>query len=47
MFDVLEEHWKLLDGCEGILATQEEKICNLISDLIKEQRKAQVIPSEI
>jgi len=47
MFDVLEEHWKLLDGCEGILATQEEKICNLISDLIKEQRKAQVIPPEI
>src|SRR6266542_4163146 len=30
-----------------MLATCEEKICNLISDPIEGQRKAQVIPSEI
>jgi len=31
----------------GILATWNEKICNLISDLIEGQRKAQVIPPKI
>ncbi len=30
-----------------MLAIRKEKICNLISDLIERQRKAQVIPSEI
>src|SRR6266540_3086660 len=30
-----------------MLATREEKICNLISDPIEGQRKAQIIPSEI
>jgi len=30
-----------------MLATHEEKICNLISDLIEKQEKAQVILSEI
>ncbi len=30
-----------------MLATREEKICNLISDPIKGQKKAQVIPLEI
>ncbi len=47
MFDVPEEHQKLLDEMEEILATCNEKICNLISDPIKGQRKAQMIPSEI
>ncbi len=42
-----EEHWKVLEECNRMLATYEEKICNLISDLIEGQRKAQVIPSEI
>ena len=32
---------------EGILATCEKKICNLISNLIEGQRKVQVIPLEI
>jgi len=31
----------------GVLATCKKKICNLISDLIKGQRKIQVILSEI
>ena len=30
-----------------MLATREEKICNLISNLIKGQRKAQVIPPTV
>ncbi len=47
MFDILEEHWKSLEECDGMLATREEKICNLISDPIEGQRKAQVIPPEI
>ena len=47
MFDVPEEHWKALEECDGMLATHEEKICNLISDPIEDQRKAQVIPPEI
>ncbi len=47
MFNVPEEHWEALEECDGMLATREEKICNLISDPIEEQRKAQVIPSEI
>ncbi len=33
--------------CDGMLATREEKICNLISNPIEGQRKAQVIPPEI
>ncbi len=47
MFDVPEEYWKSLEECDGMLATREEKICNLISDPIEGQRKAQVIPSKI
>ncbi len=47
MFDVPKEHWEALKECDGMLATQEEKICNLISDPIEGQRKAQVISSEI
>ena len=40
MFDVPEEHWEALEECDGMLATREEKICNLISDPIEGQRKA-------
>ncbi len=47
MFDVSEEHWESLEECDRMLATREEKICNLISDLIEGQRKAQVIPPKI
>ena len=47
MFDVPEEHWESLEECDGMLATCEEKICNLISDSIEGQRKAQVISPEI
>src|SRR6266498_5268544 len=47
MFDVSEEHWELLEECDRMIATREEKICNLISDLIERQRKAQIILSEI
>jgi len=47
MFDVPEEHWESLEECDGIVATREEKICNLISDLLEGQRKAPVIPPEI
>jgi len=36
-----------LEECNGILATHKEKVCNLISDLIEEQRKTQVILPEI
>jgi len=36
-----------LEECDGILATREEKICNLISDPIEGRRKAQVIPPDI
>ena len=43
MFDVLEVYWESLEECDKILATREEKICNLISDPIKGQRKTQVI----
>ena len=43
MFDILEEHWKALEECDGMLTIHEEKICNLISELIEGQRKAQVI----
>ena len=35
IFDIPEEHWEVLKEYDGILATCEEKICNLISDLIK------------
>ena len=42
MFDVSEEHWEALEECDGMLATREEKIYNLISDPIEGQRKAQV-----
>ena len=47
MFDVPEEYWKALEECNGILATYKKKICNLISDLIEEQKEAQVILPEI
>ncbi len=47
MFDVPEEYWKALKECDGMLAIHEEKICNLISDPIKGQKEAQVIPPEI
>ena len=47
MFDVPEEHWESLEECNRMLATREEKICNLISDPIEEQKKAQVISPEI
>jgi len=36
-----------LEECDGMVATCEEKICNLISDPIEEQKEAQVILSEI
>ncbi len=36
-----------MEECDGMLATREEKICNLISDLIEGQRKVQVIPPKI
>ncbi len=47
MFDVPEEYWESLKECDRMLATCEKKICNLISDPIEEQGKAQVIPPEI
>ncbi len=47
MFDVPEEHWESLEECDGMLATREEKICNLISNPIEGQKKAQVIPPNI
>ncbi len=47
MFDVPKEHWESLEECDGMLATREEKICNLISDPIEGQRKAQVISPNI
>src|SRR6266498_2339698 len=47
MFDVPEEYWESLEECDGMLATRKEKICNLISDPIEGQRKAQVIPPNI
>src|SRR6266498_2306194 len=47
MFNVPKEHWKVLEEYDGMLVTQEEKICNLISDPIEGQGKAQVILSEI
>ncbi len=47
MFDVPEEYWKALEECDGMLTTRKKKICNLISDLIEGQRKAQAIPLEI
>jgi len=47
MFDIPEEYWEALEECDRVLATRKEKICNLISDLIEGQRKAQVIPPEI
>ena len=47
MFDIPEKYWELLDEMRGVLATCKKKICNLISDLIKGQRKIQVILSEI
>ncbi len=47
MFDVSKEHWELLEECDGMLATCEEKIYNLISNPIEGQRKAQIIPPEI
>ncbi len=47
MFDMSEKYWEILEECNGILATYEEKICNLISDPIEEQKKAQVILPEI
>ncbi len=40
MFDIPEKYQKLLDKMKGVLATHEEKICNLINDLIEGQRKA-------
>ncbi len=36
-----------MEECDGMVATCEEKICNLISDPIEEQKEAQVILSEI
>ena len=47
MFDIPEEYWKVLKECDRMLAIHEEKICNLISDLIEGQQKAQAIPPEI
>jgi len=47
MFDVSEKYWKALEECNRMLVICEEKICNLISDPIEEQRKAQVIIPEI
>jgi len=47
MFDMLEKYWKSLEKCDGMLATWEEKICNLISDSIEGQRKTQVISPAI
>ena len=47
MFDVPKEHWKSLEECNGMVATCEEKICNLINDPIEGQKKTQIIPPEI
>ena len=47
MFDIPEEHWEALEKCDGMLATREEKICNLISDPIEGQKRAQVISPKI
>src|SRR6266540_3033678 len=47
MFDIPEEYWKILEECDGMLAIHKKKICNLISDPIEGQKKAQAIPSEI
>ena len=47
MFDIPEEYWEALEECNRVLATHEEKICNLISDLIEGQKEVQVIPPEI
>ncbi len=47
MFDIPEEYWESLEECDRMLATWEEKICNLISDPIEEQGKAQVILPKI
>ncbi len=47
MFDIPKEHWEALEEYDRMLAIREEKICNLISDPIEGQRKAQVIPPEI
>ncbi len=47
IFDIPEEHWEVLEECDKMLATWEEKICNLISDPIEGQRKAQVISPKI
>ena len=47
MFDMPEKYWEALDEYEGMLAIHDEKICNLISDSIEGQRKAQVILPEI
>ncbi len=47
IFDIPEEYWKALEKCDRMLATQEEKICNLISNPIEGQRKPQAIPPKI
>ena len=47
MFEILKEYQEVLEECDGMLATREEKICNLISDPIEGQKKAQVISPEI
>src|SRR6266540_5992481 len=47
MFDVSEKYWKILEECDGILATHEEKICILISNPFEKHKKAQVISPEI
>ena len=36
MFDIPEEHWEVLNECKGMLTIHEEKICNFISDSVKE-----------
>ncbi len=35
MFDVSEEYWEALEECDRMLATHEEKLCNLISNPIE------------
>ncbi len=35
MFNILEEHWESLEEYDRMLATCEEKICNLISNPIE------------
>ena len=47
MFNVSEKYWESLEECDGILAIYEEKIYNLINDLIEGQKEILIISPEI